>query len=248
MVFYTEEYDESYQFHVNYFLPNINLEHYILMEIVYHQTATDYNEAKILVEEMYEYNIANFFNKNVYFYSDLCKYIFDDKGRIIPLNEYIFLKLRLYATKFLNLLNEAENAIYEEMKKIESGNYSIGVKELAKLLFHDYDVEFIKTGEGLIAKYYYGSKIPYCIFRFDKIKQQKNIITNHRLTNIIYEEIFEEEGKFTYNILFGHRRAHSEEAMKLSLEFRDVKIIKRNSMKLSAAIHSPELRERNDKI
>lgn len=226
MKYYTEKYYNSYQFYSSYFLPDISLEHYIIREIIYNKMEADFDEAKAILVECYEEMVEHNLNKNVYFFSELSKYLLDEKGNIVPLNEYNFLKLRLYATKFLDIVNEAENAICEEMKKIEYGEYSLGIKELAKLRFHDYDVVFLQDEEGVIAEFYYEDKIPYYVFRFNNIEEQRNLIIGRRITTIIFEELFEENGRFNYNILFGQSRADSNAMLDISLVFEEVEIIK----------------------
>ncbi|WP_310602856.1 hypothetical protein [Anaerosporobacter sp.] len=213
------------------FFADISLQHYILKEIIFEKISTDFDEAKAIIERDYKDNVTNNFCDKVYFFSELSKYLFDEEGNIVSLDEYTFFKLRLYATKCLDLMNEGENAIREERRKIERGEYSLGVKELVKSRFHDYEVIFYEDKKGIIGEYYYGEKIPDYILRFEGVVKHKNLIMNQRLTSVVYEELFEEERKFTYNILFGQRRIDSEDMLDISIEFKDVSIIANNLAK-----------------
>ena len=134
MKYYTQEIHKSVQFYSYYFVSSISLDMFILKKLYTYGEDFQFESAKQAIEECYEANVYNNFNEKILFFSELRKYLIDESSTMIPLSDYNFFKLRMYAIKCLDRLNEAENAIKEKRLKIKNGEYPIGLKELAILL------------------------------------------------------------------------------------------------------------------
>lgn len=132
----------------------------------------------------------------------------------------------MYATKFLIKSDEANNAIKEEIMKIKYGNYPTALKELVRCAFHDYEVEFSEDGDGIIAKYYLGEKDPCYIYKFETVQYRTEFILGQRFSSIIYEEVFEQDGKITYNILTPSPFDNCDPYSDISIEFMNISLIK----------------------
>lgn len=233
MKYYTQELHKSVQFYSYYFVSDIYLDMFILKKMYPYGEEFDLESAKQTIEECYESNVCNNFNEKILYFSELRKYLIDESSAMIPLSDYNFFKLRMYAIKCLDRLNEAENAIKEERLKIRNGEYPIGLKELARQSFRNYDVMFIKDVDGLIVQYYKDKKMPDYALKFVELENYADVVVDKRLSCIIYEEVFEEKGLFIYNVLFDNKFNNDGSIMELSLKFKDIKIIKDNTMEPS---------------
>lgn len=226
MKYLSAELYESEVFYQDYYYPNISFEEFVYEEIHENDDSIGFEQARKILEERYETHVENFFNPNVFYYDQLSKYLLDKKGDIIPLNDYNFFKLRMFATKCLIKSDETDNALKEEKIKIENGKYPIALKELVRCAFHDYEVEFEEDGEGIITKYYLGEEEPCYVYRFEKVLYKSEFIIGKRFSSIIYEEVFEENGKITYNILTPNPFDTCDWYSDISIEFMDIRLIK----------------------
>lgn len=225
MRYYTQELYKSVKFYSYYFVSYINLDMFIIMKLYKYGQPFEIENAKQIVEKYYEDNIKNNFNDKIFYYSELRQYLFDENSNIIPLNNYNFFKLRLYAIRCLDCLNEAENAINEKKIKIEKGEYSRGLKELAKHSFRDYEVVFKEEDDGLIVQYFNGKDTPEYTFKFKGIEQTTNVVGGERLSCIVCEEVLEEKGLFIYNVLVDDKISDDGGIIEFSLKFKDVKLM-----------------------
>ncbi|SHM88034.1 hypothetical protein SAMN02746066_03722 [Anaerosporobacter mobilis DSM 15930] len=226
MRYLTGQFNESEVFYQRYYYPNITFKEFVYEEMFAEEPPIEFEEARGILEAEYESLVKNYFNDKIYYYTELSKHIFNEKGEIIPLNDYNFFKLRMYATKVLIKSDEADNAIKEEINKIKDGNYPAALKELVRCTFHDYEVEFCEDGDGIIASYYLGEEEPCYIYRFEKVQYRPDFIIDQRFCSIIYEEVFEENGKITYNILTPSPFEDCYPYSDISIEFMDINLIK----------------------
>ena len=226
MRYLTGQFYESEAFYQRYCYPNITFEKFVYEEMHAEEVSIDFEEARKILEKEYESLVKNFFNNNVFYYAELSKYLLDGKGKVIPLDDFNFFKLRMYATKFLIKSDEADNAIKEEIMKIKYGNYPTALKELVRCAFHDYEVEFSEDGDGIIAKYYLGEKDPCYIYKFESVRYKTEFILGQRFSSIIYEEVFEQDGKITYNILTPSPFDNCDPYSDISIEFMNISLIK----------------------
>jgi hypothetical protein len=226
MKYLSAKFYESELFYQNYYYANITFEEYIKCEMEENDDVFNLEQARSILEKKYELNVQKYFHPNLFFYDELRKYLIDEKGEIIPLDSYNFFKLRMYATKFLIKSDEADNALKEEKIKIENGKYPIALKELVRCAFHDYEVEFEEDRKGIIAKYYLGEEEPYYIYRFEKVLCKSEFTIGKRFASIIYEEVFEDNGKITYNVLTPNSFDTCDRYSDISIEFRNIRLIK----------------------
>jgi hypothetical protein len=225
MRYYTQEIYKSIKFYSYYFVPYINLDMFIIMKLYKCGQPFEIENAKQTVEKHYEENIRNSFNEKILYYSELRQYLIDENSNIIPLNNYNFSKLRLYAIRCLDCLNEAENAIIEKKINIEKGKYSRGLKELVKCSFQDYDVVFKKENDGLIVRYYNDEEKTEYIYKFTGIEQTTNVVEGERFSCIVCEEVLEEKGLFIYNMLVDNKISDGGGIIEFSLKFNDAELM-----------------------
>lgn len=231
MKYYTEVLYKSVQFYSYYFVSQVSFDMFIIKKLYTNGAEFEFESAKQTVENNYKENVLNNFNEKILFFYDLKKYLIDERRTVIPLNDYNFFKLRMYAIKCLNQLNDAENVIKEERLKIKNGEYPIGVKELAQNSFQNYNAIFIKDDEGLIVQYYNGDEASSHILRFLGVENYTHIVLDKQLGCIIGEEIYEENNMIIYNVLFDNKLSDGR-IIECSVGFKDVKIINDDTIKV----------------
>ncbi|WP_167956836.1 hypothetical protein [Anaerosporobacter faecicola] len=219
MKFLTAQFYESELFYQNYYLPNITFEEYMKQEMAENDSVHCFDEARAVLEKTYESNIKRYFQPSIFYYNELKKYLYDEKSKIIPLNEYIFFKIRMYAIKFLAKSDEADEAYEEEKNKSIKEKYPVAVVELARCAFHDYRVVFEEKENTILANYYLGDENPCYVFSFQDAINTNNVLFQKEY-RIIYEEVFLEHEKISYNIL---ARTNEEDA-----EYVEMALISRN--------------------
>ena len=219
------EFLKSANFHDKFFLPNINLERYALMQHILRKSDPHENALELLKEEYINHCKYNF-KAGIHFYDELAGYMIDDKGEFRKLDDYILLKLRYYATKFLVLLNEASNFFCEERKKFREGNYPEAIADLSKGRHHDAHADF-EYNDNILKIIFYPDSYRE-IFEFHGVKDWSNNINIKHASCLIIDEVFEEaNGIFVYNTLWACKGVNDKENLELSFRFTDLVKLKR---------------------
>lgn len=137
MKFYTENIIVSDQFYHNYYLPNISFKQYIARENYFRKIIGSEDEIIAAINKDYLFDCENYFTNDVLFYDELSSHIMDDKMKFKSIDEFIFFKIRYYAVKFLNIINDGQNFLEDERQKFIQNNYAAAIINLSKSQFHD---------------------------------------------------------------------------------------------------------------
>lgn len=200
MEYFTKQLFESLQFYDEY--PRYeSLREYVCSELLSNdKIPRDFNIGLEYLSERHKNNVDEKFNDGVLFAKELKNIIFDDQHNILPLDEYIYFKIRLYSTKYLLQSYEAEDQDYENRKIIESGNYSNEIKELSKSYQHDDNVKlFIKEPYTVILNEYITNKYTYLFHTTSEFIFESSDCIEFIL--IDKETIPNDDGTFYYNIM-----------------------------------------------
>jgi len=220
MKYYTKQFLQSEQFYDRFYLPDISLEHHVIWENCFRKLGT-HEEAMKIINSNYVSHCKDYFIKDILFYEDLSKYILDKNGEISDLDEYIFLKLRYYGTKFLNIANENRNFLEEERKRYRDNSYPEAIIALSQSRFHDADVVF--EFKDNVLQMIFNPKDHEQRFKFYGIENwaEKEFMKKNPV--ILIEELYEVSPRgFVYNTLLCHAEVDGENHSELSIKFTDL--------------------------
>lgn len=220
MKYYSRQFSESESFYEKFFLPDVNLEQYALRENILRRLGTHEDAIEILNNE-YLTHCKEHYKEGILFYDELTKYIVDEKGDFKTLDEYILLKLRYYATKVLDILNEGRNFFYEERKKFKENNYPKAIVTLSECMFHDTYAIF-EYNDTILRITFFTDHYKK-IFEFYGVKNWKEQEFMKKSPCLVDEEVYEESvGLFIYNTLWVCGDIIGEQYPELSIKFTDL--------------------------
>lgn len=225
MKYYNQTYLESYIFYSRFFLPCISLTEYIIKEN-YERGLGDHEEAIEIVNQEYISYCKNYLNKNILFYKKLSQYLYNHDETLKSLDEYIFLKLRYYGTKCLDIENESRNFFEEERRKFKENHYVDAIINLSQFRFHDAQAIFKYNNKILQITYWPGQFEE--IFEFFGVENWEEEEFLKKNPTLIVEELYEESpGIFIYNTLWNHEIVSGKDYSELSIKFTDLVQIKK---------------------
>jgi len=152
------------------------------------------------------------------FYHELSKYILDDKKRFKPIDELIFFKIRYYAIKFLDILNDGQNFLEDERQHFIKNKYDKAIIALSKSQFHDAEAKFYYNNGVLQISFKYGPiERKFEFHGIEEWSQREFMKINPKL---VAEELYEESNRiFIYNTLWTHEDVGGVGCSELTVRF-----------------------------
>lgn len=224
MKYYNKIFLKSELFYMEFYVPFIGLEEYIIKEnldrkLGEHETAIE------IINQEYILHCKNYFKEDILFYQGLSKYILDGNGDFKQLDEYIFFKLRYYATKFLDIANENRNFFIEERKKFQEKHYNKAIITLSQFRFHD--AFAVLEYKDRVLRIIYNPGDYENIFEFYGIEdwEEKEFMKKNPI--LIVEELYEEsQDMFVYNTLWYYTDIEGGNYSEFSIKFTNLRQIK----------------------
>ncbi|WP_167956835.1 hypothetical protein [Anaerosporobacter faecicola] len=222
MNYYTQEFFQSEKFYSYFFIEDRSFDLFLVKKFYRMDEPFLYEKVKQRMEIEYEDLIRTYFNENLFYYKELKDTIFEDNYSIIPLNPSIFLKIRSYAIRCLNRINEVENVVWEERAKIFTGKHADKVKLFAQRSFRNNRL-FIKQVDSNIDLYFeQRENLKYEVTLVEaKYGSNTNVVNVVRklLGCIIYDELLFCNGKYEYNALLSTQEDSTQEGF-TQVEYR----------------------------